>query len=137
MRDNFRQASREMAAQFLEKQQSMVNVKETVIEKVVEVPVQVATFPQTPSTNSEPSFPSASLDLSRQTSGFTSRFLSDFQPVQRLGKGGFGVVFECRNNYDDIHYAVKRITMPASEENRKKVKREVKLDHKNVVRYFS
>ena len=141
MRDNFQQASREMAAQFLEKQQSMVNVKETVIEKVVEVPVQVPAFPQTPSTNSEPSFPSVSLDLSRQTSGFTSRFLSDFQPVQRLGKGGFGVVFECRNNYDDIHYAVKRITLPASEENRKKVKREVKLhaklDHKNVVRYFS
>ena len=51
------------------------------------------------------------------------------------------MVFECRNNYDDIHYAVKRITLPASEENRKKVKREVKLhaklDHKNVVRYFS
>ena len=141
MRDNFQQRSREMAEQFLKKQQSLEIIKETVIEKVVEIPVQVPTFPQTPSTNSEPSFPSDKSDLSRQTSGFTSRFLSDFQPVQCLGRGGFGVVFECKNNYDDIHYAVKRITLPTSEENRKKVKREVKLhaklDHKNVVRYFS
>ena len=138
IRDNFQQKSREMAAQFLEKQQSMENFKELVVEKVVEVPVPV--YPQTPSTNSEPSFPSLNSDLSRQTSGFTSRFLSDYQPVQCLGRGGFGVVFECKNNYDDIHYAVKRITLPTSEDNRKKVKREVKLhaklDHKNVVRYF-
>jgi len=109
------------------------------VEKVVEVPV--ASFPQTPSTTSEPSFPSVGSDMSRQNSDFTSRFLSDFQPVQCLGRGGFGVVFECKNKYDDIHYAVKRITLPGSEENRKKVKREVKLhaklDHRNVVRYYS
>ena len=55
------------------------------------------------------------------SSGFASRFLSDFQPVQCLGRGGFGVVFECKNKYDDINYAVKRITLPSTEENRKKV----------------
>ena len=136
MRDNFQNSSRELAEQFLERQNSLAKlaVKEAVIEKVVEVP----SFPQTPSTASTKSFPSVGSELSRQSSDFSSRFLSDFQPVQCLGRGGFGVVFECKNKYDDIHYAVKRITMPSSEENRGKVKREVKLhaklDHKNVVR---
>ena len=58
-----------------------------------------------------------------------------------LGKGGFGVVFEAKNKIDDIHYAVKRIQLPKSEDSRKKVMREVKflakLDHKNIVRYFN
>ena len=138
MRDNFQDRSRELAQQFLEKQNSLSNIQEShqaVIEKVVEVQV-----PQTPSTPSEPSFPTAGSEVTRQNSDFTSRFLSDFQPVQCLGRGGFGVVFECKNKYDDIHYAVKRITLPASEESRRKVKREVKLhaklEHRNVVRYF-
>ena len=120
IRDNFQNRSRELAQQFLERQNSLTHVKETVIERVVEVPV--GSFPQTPSTASEPSFPSvSSLDMTRQSSEFASRFLSDFQPVQCLGRGGFGVVFECKNKYDDINYAVKRITLPSTEENRKKV----------------
>merc|ERR1712098_303951 len=89
----------------------------------------------------EPSFGSSATSVTRQNSDFSSRYLSDFEPVQCLGRGGFGVVFESKNRYDDIHYAVKRITMPSSEESKKKVKREVKLhaklDHKNVVRYYS
>jgi serine/threonine protein kinase len=60
---------------------------------------------------------------------------------QCLGRGGFGVVFESKNKIDDIHYAVKRITLPSSEASKKKVMREVKLhaklDHKNIVRYYS
>ena len=144
MRDNFQNRSRELAQQFLEKQNSMqgLGVRDAVIEKVVEVPISLNSFPQTPSTGSEPTFPSTYMsDMSRQNSDFTSRFTSDFQPVQCLGRGGFGVVFECKNKYDDINYAVKRITLPSTEENRNKVKREVKLhaklDHRNVVRYYS
>ena len=143
MRDNFQHRSRELAQQFLEKQNSLQGmvVRDAVIEKVVEVPVSLNSFPQTPSTGSEPSFPSTLADMSRQNSDFTSRFTSDFQPVQCLGRGGFGVVFECKNKYDDINYAVKRITLPSTDENRNKVKREVKLhaklDHRNVVRYYS
>ena len=45
-------------------------------------------------------------------------------------------MFESKNKYDDIHYAVKRITLPSSEESKKKVMREVKLhaklDHKHI-----
>lgn len=29
-----------------------------------------------------------------------------------LGKGGFGIVFEARNNVDECCYAIKRITLP-------------------------
>lgn len=74
-------------------------------------------------------------------SQFKSRYFSDFEPVQCLGKGGFGVVFESKNKIDDNHYAVKRIRLPESDKARKKVMREVKflakLDHKNIVRYFN
>ena len=135
MRENFQQKSRALVEHFQD-QTGKVEIRETVVEKVVVVEV-----PQTPSTGTEPSFGSSLSSVSRQTSEFSSRYLSDFEPVQCLGRGGFGVVFESKNRYDDIHYAVKRITMPGSEESKKKVKREVKLhaklDHKNVVRYFS
>eukprot|EP00092_Neocalanus_flemingeri_P023955 GFUD01025986.1.p1 GENE.GFUD01025986.1~~GFUD01025986.1.p1 ORF type:complete len:1103 (+),score=344.15 GFUD01025986.1:320-3310(+) len=145
MRDNFQQSSRDLVEHFREQNRPEIEIRETVVEKVVmiEVPVQMnsTAVPQTPSTNSEPSFGSSLTSVNRQDSEFSSRYLSDFEPVQCLGRGGFGVVFESKNKYDDIHYAVKRITMPSSEESRKKVKREVKLhaklDHKNVVRYFS
>lgn len=40
------------------------------------------------------------------------RYLTDFEPVQCLGRGGFGVVFEARNMVDDCNYAIKRIRLP-------------------------
>lgn len=40
------------------------------------------------------------------------RYLADFEPVQCLGRGGFGVVFEARNKVDDCNYAIKRIRLP-------------------------
>lgn len=43
---------------------------------------------------------------------FVSRYLTDFNPIQCLGKGGFGIVFEARNKIDECKYAVKRITLP-------------------------
>lgn len=58
---------------------------------------------------------------------FVSRYLTDFEPIQCLGRGGFGLVFEVRNRLDDCHYAVKRIQLPNSEEAREKVMREVKV----------
>jgi len=143
MRDNFQERSRELV-QHVQNIQSENAIKEVVREVFVEVPVPALTSltPTTPSTGTSngSSGPDFSL-YSRQSSDFSSRFLSDFEPLQCLGRGGFGVVFECKNKYDDIHYAVKRITLPSSEESKKKVMREVKLhaklDHKNIVRYFS
>lgn len=40
------------------------------------------------------------------------RYLTDFEPIQCLGRGGFGVVFEARNKVDDCNYAIKRIRLP-------------------------
>lgn len=71
---------------------------------------------------------------------YSSRFLSDFELVQCLGKGGFGVVFEVKNQLDDCCYAIKRILLPSKKESRERVLREVKTlancEHKNIVRYF-
>lgn len=151
MRDNFQQRSRDLVthfqAQLVKSENEAANqVKEKIV--VVEVPVHVpmsnsnntASTPLTPSTGSSDKS-LFSTQLSGQTNDFTSRYLSDFEPLQCLGRGGFGVVFESKNKYDDIHYAVKRITLPSSEERRRKVKREVrvlaKLEHRNIVRYFS
>ncbi|XP_075873524.1 eukaryotic translation initiation factor 2-alpha kinase 3, partial [Nelusetta ayraudi] len=74
-------------------------------------------------------------------SEYVSRYLTDFEPVQCLGRGGFGVVFEARNMVDDCHYAIKRIRLPNSELAREKVMREVKalakLEHPGIIRYFN
>lgn len=76
-----------------------------------------------------------------QIQEFTSRYLTDFEPMHRLGKGGFGVVFEARNKIDDCNYAIKRIPLPNRQDSRERVMREVKalakLDHQNIVRYFN
>ncbi|KAJ8949152.1 hypothetical protein NQ318_012900 [Aromia moschata] len=75
-----------------------------------------------------------------ENESFTSRFESDFDTVSCLGKGGFGLVFEVKQKYDECNYAIKRITLPKEEKSRDRVMREVKalakLDHKNIVRYF-
>ncbi|RXN24875.1 eukaryotic translation initiation factor 2-alpha kinase 3 [Labeo rohita] len=69
------------------------------------------------------------------------RYLTDFEPVQCLGRGGFGVVFEARNKVDDCNYAIKRIRLPNRELAREKVMREVKalakLEHPGIIRYFN
>lgn len=46
-----------------------------------------------------------------ENENFTSRYLTDFEPVDCLGKGGYGVVFEARNKLDGRHYAIKRIAL--------------------------
>ncbi|XP_043495409.1 eukaryotic translation initiation factor 2-alpha kinase [Polistes fuscatus] len=76
-----------------------------------------------------------------QNVNFKSRYLTDFEPIDCLGKGGYGVVFEAKNKIDDCNYAIKRIALPNSQGSRERVMREVKalakLDHCNIVRYFN
>uniref|UniRef100_A0A182VRU4 non-specific serine/threonine protein kinase n=1 Tax=Anopheles minimus TaxID=112268 RepID=A0A182VRU4_9DIPT len=71
---------------------------------------------------------------------YISRFRDDFDLVQCLGKGGFGVVFEVRNKLDDCRYAIKRVVLPNKQESKDRVMREVKTlahcEHQNIVRYF-
>ncbi|KAG2496142.1 hypothetical protein HYH03_005744 [Edaphochlamys debaryana] len=70
-----------------------------------------------------------------------SRYLSDFQELYRLGKGGFGVVVAAVNRLDGRQYAVKKIKLDAgSPTSYARITREVatlsRLQHPNVVRYF-
>ncbi len=92
-----------------------------------------------------PSTPSFSLPFNQFNNGdnndYVSRYLADFEPIQILGKGGFGLVFEAKHRIDESHYAIKRICLPCRKEQRDKVMREVKalskLDHSGIVRYYN
>lgn len=83
-----------------------------------------------------------SLSESTSHSGehYTSRFQTDFELMQCLGRGGFGVVFEAKNKLDENRYAIKRITLPNKESSRQRVLREARTlascEHQNIVRYF-
>ena len=115
------------------------------VERRVEVPYEVQVeipVPKTPDTGSS----DATINFGRSVSTnsnaeFVSRYLTDYEPMQCLGAGGFGVVVESKNKLDENHYAVKRVRLPVREEAKKRVMREVKclakLDHRNIVRYYS
>ena len=119
-----------------------------VVERRIEVPyevqveVPVPKTPDTASTDKTISGYSRSVSTgSQQLTEFVSRYLTDYEPLQCLGAGGFGVVVESKNKLDENHYAVKRVRLPSHEEAKKKVMREVKclakLDQRNIVRYYS
>lgn len=72
----------------------------------------------------------------------TSRYLSEFEEICRLGKGAYGNVFKVLNKLDGQFYAVKKILIKkVSKEDCMKVLREVKvlssLQHVNVVGYHT
>ncbi|XP_037320438.2 eukaryotic translation initiation factor 2-alpha kinase 1 isoform X2 [Pungitius pungitius] len=72
----------------------------------------------------------------------TSRYLSEFEEVLRLGKGSYGKVFKVMNKLDGQFYAVKKILIrKVSKDDCMKVLREVKvlssLLHINVVGYHT
>ncbi|KAM6897781.1 eukaryotic translation initiation factor 2-alpha kinase 1 [Xenentodon cancila] len=72
----------------------------------------------------------------------TSRYLSEFEEICRLGKGSYGNVFKVMNKLDGQHYAMKKILIKrVSKEDCMKVLREVKvlssLQHVNVVGYHT
>ncbi|KAJ2815705.1 eukaryotic translation initiation factor 2-alpha kinase, partial [Coemansia furcata] len=71
-----------------------------------------------------------------------SRYRTDFEEVEFLGKGGFGSVVKARNKIDGRYYAIKKIKLDARDtEGNKKIFREVttlsRLHHQNVVRYYT
>lgn len=113
-----------------------------IVERHVEIQVPVPTAVEAIDEESH-SATRRSLSDSSDTAGaapFVSRYQTDFDMVQCLGKGGFGVVFESKNKLDDCKYAIKRILLPNRQESRDRVMREVKTlahcEHQNIVRYF-
>ncbi|XP_017279731.1 eukaryotic translation initiation factor 2-alpha kinase 3-like [Kryptolebias marmoratus] len=65
-----------------------------------------------------------------------SRFISDFEVIARLGKGGFGSVYEVKQKLLDKHFAVKIVRFRDFREARKEVEVLSDLHHPNIVRYF-
>ncbi|XP_057681844.1 eukaryotic translation initiation factor 2-alpha kinase 1 isoform X1 [Corythoichthys intestinalis] len=72
----------------------------------------------------------------------TSRYLSEFEEIGRIGKGSYGNVYKVVNKLDGQRYAVKKILIKkVSKDDCMKVLREVKvlssLQHVNVVGYHT
>uniref|UniRef100_A0A3Q1IK64 non-specific serine/threonine protein kinase n=1 Tax=Anabas testudineus TaxID=64144 RepID=A0A3Q1IK64_ANATE len=63
-----------------------------------------------------------------------SRFTSEFDSIERLGKGGFGRVYKAREKLLDKYYAIKIVNC------KEKALREVKalsdLSHQHIIRYY-
>jgi hypothetical protein len=51
-------------------------------------------------------------------SQYSSHFITNYTPVECLGSGRFGIVYRCKHKLDGLEYAVKRILLPISSENR-------------------
>lgn len=76
-----------------------------------------------------------------------SRYENDFVEISMLGRGGFASVWRARNKLDGIDYAIKKIRLGKDldtmdhENPYEKIFREIKhlarLEHRNVVRYYS
>ncbi|WWC65005.1 uncharacterized protein I303_107619 [Kwoniella dejecticola CBS 10117] len=69
-----------------------------------------------------------------------SRYRTDFEEVEFLGKGGFGEVVKARNKLDGRSYAIKKVKLRL-EDDEAKVYREVnnlsRVNHQHIVRYYS
>lgn len=82
-----------------------------------------------------------------------SRYENDFVEVGMLGRGGFASAYKVRNKLDDVEYAIKKIRLSNMDDHdddndeedddtgHAKILREIKnlarLEHHNVVRYYS
>ncbi|XP_067912699.1 eukaryotic translation initiation factor 2-alpha kinase 1 isoform X2 [Heterodontus francisci] len=74
--------------------------------------------------------------------GPTSRYMNEFEEIDRLGKGSYGKVYKARNKLDHRLYAIKKILMKRiTRYDCTKVLREVKvlagLQHPHIVGYHT
>jgi len=69
-----------------------------------------------------------------------SRYHSDFEEIQLLGRGGFGQVVKVKNRLDGRYYAIKKIKLDSNTSLSRRILREVltlsRLHHEHVVRYY-
>ncbi|XP_077223596.1 eIF-2-alpha kinase GCN2-like [Tasmannia lanceolata] len=69
-----------------------------------------------------------------------SRFLQDFQQIEEIGHGAWGVVVLCLHILDGKKYAIKKVPLMEDINLKPKVMREIEifssLKHRHVVRYY-
>ena len=72
-----------------------------------------------------------------------SRYRSDFDEIQKIGRGGGGHVYQVRNRLDNLIYAVKKVKLDSSYHAQKendRILREVallsRLQNQYIVRYY-
>jgi len=72
------------------------------------------------------------------------RLLKNFQNFSRIGEGGFGSVFVADHTFDSNRYAIKVVKLKIKEDEDltnhfvvKEVKTMLRLNHRNVVRYYT
>ncbi|KAK5575151.1 hypothetical protein RB653_010407 [Dictyostelium firmibasis] len=104
------------------------------------------TTPVTPTTPTTPLTPSQKQQqIDYDMFRYHSRYRTDFEEIEMIGKGGFGVVVKSRNKLDCRYYAIKKIktkgyTDSDQEPLTNKLLREVttlsRLHHQFVVRYY-
>ena len=68
---------------------------------------------------------------------FTSRLVTDFETLETIGRGGYGVVVRAVNKIDSREYAIKKIRARRRGPIMREVELLAKLDHENVNRYHS
>ncbi|EAL65976.1 hypothetical protein DDB_G0283065 [Dictyostelium discoideum AX4] len=80
----------------------------------------------------------SSKSLNNNNNNNNSRFNNEFNDVRVLGKGGFGIVFQCCNIFDQMEYAVKRIKVNQKIPTKElmEVRAMARLNHPNIVRYY-
>ncbi|KAG1056619.1 hypothetical protein G6F46_007297 [Rhizopus delemar] len=71
-----------------------------------------------------------------------SRYRNDFIEESMIGRGGFASAWRARNKLDDIIYAVKKIRLFGRDDEKyehifREIKSLARLEHRNVVRYYS
>ncbi|KAI3660114.1 hypothetical protein MP638_002456 [Amoeboaphelidium occidentale] len=73
-----------------------------------------------------------------------SRYKSEFEEIQVIGKGGHGIVYKARNKLDGEEYAIKKVGLNTSSKHKRSegLIREAQAfakisNHPNVVRYYA
>ena len=118
------------------KQETTTEVPPIIIPQIIEEkPTE-----SIPDKISPPPTPLSSSPISTWDMPYNSRYRTDFEELETLGKGGFGMVCKARNKLDGRFYAIKKIRLNKNQQLNKKILREVmtlsRLHHQYIVRYY-
>jgi len=115
---------------YLKNQRNLSLLKQQSISNESAVSIHI-TPPPTPSGDQQVDPPFTPL--------FQSRYLMEYDHVDFLGRGGFGVVFKAINKLDERPVAIKRVSLkkPSGKDRAlKEIRYLAKLNHPNLIQYY-